>query len=361
MNFIASAGPAAWEKLATGLEIDKSSIAPSSTIVKTRLFSPSCGEGLARRRPLPAPSKRLPRCLTNHHAAPSIVKLFEEWIQEADQTDNSIISINLRHQSYSHTTVTKAVNWLILHHLLMKADGRGRDQGVRYLLRWSFIYGRHAANCGKERTGGNPDVHLREGALKPSEKSKKQELSLSNDKTAKAVKPDSPISSKAQRWAMSRIREAMESKCASPQLGGRTRVSPAFAGSAAAAVRSRADGQRQRLKPYITAFAKIVRRVIANGSVRLGPELGDFVRGFVAEISWNFRWETDSRAVSAFIEGLAVAEINGARIQREAEAERRARIRQQREAEAHPVAELLQQEQVGSISDLVRKLVQKEV
>ena len=140
-------------------------------------------------------------------------------------------------------------------------------------------------------------------------------------------------------------------------------MSPAFAGSTDAAERSRAEKRRQRqlLKPYETAFAGIVWRVTANGSVRPGPELGAFVRGFVVEIVWNFRWETDPRSAFSFVEGLAVAEIDGIRVRRERETARRERETARREAEAHPVAELLQQEQVGSISDFVRKLVQKEV
>lgn len=84
---------------------------------------------------------QLPSCFADHNASRSILHLFEAWTQKADQTPNGIISINLRAQCYSHTTVTRAITWLVKHRLMLRTEsGGGRGVASRYFVRWSFDY-----------------------------------------------------------------------------------------------------------------------------------------------------------------------------------------------------------------------------
>ena len=87
-----------------------------------------------------APAARvLPDCFRDHNAPPSVVSLFNEWVEHADATDTAQIEIRLDRQQYSRRTVALALHWLTTHRLLMRTrSGRGRSCGSTFFVRWSF-------------------------------------------------------------------------------------------------------------------------------------------------------------------------------------------------------------------------------
>lgn len=116
-----------------------------------------------------------PACFTDHHAPRSVVTLFAVWVRQADMVDNGVISINLRQQSYSHTTTSAAIRWLVKHRLMVKIEaGGGRGVISRYFIRWSFTHPalsvrQKAVNCTKNQNTGNLTRSTREeGVLEES-------------------------------------------------------------------------------------------------------------------------------------------------------------------------------------------------
>lgn len=106
-------------------------------------------------------SINIPSAFIDHNAPQSVRMLFTEWVKQADATDNGIITINRYTAPYSHTTVDKAIKWLISHRLMMKVQtGRGRGNGAHYFVRWSFKY-----KSLKER---QKSANLKNGNLDPS-------------------------------------------------------------------------------------------------------------------------------------------------------------------------------------------------
>jgi hypothetical protein len=339
-----SAGPAAWEKLATGLEIDKLSVAPLSTLVKSPTFLPEGEAVCSRWRCLPVPLKRsLPQCFIDHEAAPSIVKLFSEWVRRADQTANGVIMINRQTQDFSDTTVDRAIRWLVAHKLMLLTEkGSGRGNGSRYFVRWTFA---HPNPATRQRwvNSRKPAKRVNPHSLEGEAQAKSQKQCFSYEKTC------------------ARVSDHKGGKSTDPNYG--KRMGPPPLARAFPASESSDPGGRQRRKTredtrklhersvrwamarlhettsdqeLVTAGAYRLRQVLSSGSVFIGPEF----RRLVQRLTWGIQdldnCDTPRRkhaAIGHFVKDGLIA----IRVDRLRGAERHERERQRAESKANPI------------------------
>ena len=165
----------------------------------------------------------LPNVLIDHNAPQSVRVLFTEWVKQADTTDNGIIIINRYKAPYSHTTVDKAIKWLISHRLMIKVQsGRGRGCASRYFIRWSFTY---KSLKGRQKSvnlkNGNPDPSIRYLRRRNREKPLKDPRS---EKVArltgwlKNASPDRPPFDREKRKLSAAVRLLVPPKLADPLL-----------------------------------------------------------------------------------------------------------------------------------------------
>ena len=215
-------------------------IAPGQVFVKSTLP----GERRKTR------SHRLPRVFDDHDAPVSVVRLFTLWVEQADTTDNGIIAINLRRQSYGHTTVAKAIRWLVSHNLLTRVEsGGGRGVGSRFAVRWSFKY--HTLTSRQESVNRPKPSDT----VRPHSYRRKTREFISSCKQETGQRPvqhcqKPQLSQRAFRWAMARVREAL------------------------------AELEPTRRRWFIDAAAHAIRRA----TVRAGPQLAELVRRIVRSI-----------------------------------------------------------------------------
>ena len=216
--------------------LNNSTIASGSLCVKQRL--PQTQPNTRK--------QRLPSCFDDHGAARSIVQLFTAWVQKADQTSNGIISINLRAQAYSHTTVTRAINWLVKHRLMLRTEsGGGRGVGSRYFVRWSFD---HKALSARQKAVNHPETRIT-GNPSPIEETHK-----GNSHKWTHV-PGSP-NAKALAWAMAQLRRELEGYQVTPQ----------------------------RRRFILTGIGSSLWRGMKSGAIRAGRQLAAFLHEIIQRL-----------------------------------------------------------------------------
>jgi hypothetical protein len=235
----------------------------------------------------PTAQTTLPDCFTDHHAPPSVVSLFAEWTRAADKTDNGVTVINRQRQRYSTATVDRAAKWLKAHHLLFLVErGGGRGNGNRYFVRWSFIHEtlsarQNAVNHPEHAKTLSSDTFARVEAFKlleekhykrsfdtsktfhnvsPVENSKREAFTAAN-KQQRRLRNEKGI-----RWAMARLREVTADEDA------------------------------------LEAASWNIRRLLASGSVFVGPELAEFVKW----LAWDLEgietaWPVERRDKFSFV------------------------------------------------------------
>jgi len=303
-------------------------IAQVATAVKSR---PIIGTDQATPKIQPstafAPQSRSirPDCFVDHHAPKSVGELFEDWVRAADQTDNGVISINLRRQRYGHTTTAKAIAWLVKHRLLVKVErGGGRGNASRYFVRWSFTHEtlstrQNAVNHPEYRITVHLDTFARVEAYKLLEEkpqSKKHSsykyetftnvLVSESKKTivkGQNSKKRRLRNERATRWALARLREGISDKDA------------------------------------LTASSKSIRRALATGQVFIGSELNRFVRDMLSWIQDHEEtgWEDGAQATFSFIGFAAQEAISMISWERMKWAERQTREIEREEARQDPI------------------------
>ena len=236
---------------------------------------------------IPTAQTTLPDCFEDHHAPLSVMNLFTEWTRAADATDNGVTVINRQRQRYSTATVDRAVKWLKAHHLLFLVErGGGRGNGNRYFVRWSFIHEtlsarQNAVNHPEHAKTLSSDTFARVEAFKlleekhykrsfdtsktfhnvsPVENSKREAFTAAN-KQQRRLRNEKGI-----RWAMARLREVTADEDA------------------------------------LEAASWNIRRLLASGSVFVGPELAEFVKW----LAWDLEgietaWPVERRDKFSFV------------------------------------------------------------
>ena len=274
--------------------------------------------------------QRLPQVFEDHSAPESVQRLFVNWVRRADAVGNGVIMVNLRKEIYGHTTVAKAIKWLIAHRLLVRVErGGGRGCGSRYFVRWSFA---HPTLSARQKEVNHP---------KTSDTVHSQSFRRNTEKNSLNRTTRPPINTAGQarahpralRWAAARIRETV-------------RELPV---------------DRGRKRELIDAAAAAIDRALRQGRVRPGSELGELVRGLRREIVSLRTGRSGRRASYSWAFGVVATiteEIARARAEEAETAKLLAEEREaRRQAAAHPVGELLAEAGVERISDLIKKMV----